>query len=209
MQSIQSTSRAGHELDRLTTPSLVLRHFVPTDAPAVMHLNAEDTTRRWLPSHVYADLDQARATVAYLIASYRSPGDPRLGPYVLAIEARSSELLLGHVGFSPLDVDVEVSYAIAEQARGRGYGAEALLAARQWAAAAFGLRRIVALTASVNQSSRRTLDAAGFALTGSEVFHFQGVEQDVCRYVWGCEDRLNGSSRHSVELPTRDRSRAS
>jgi RimJ/RimL family protein N-acetyltransferase len=187
MRSIQSTSRAGHELDCLTTPSVVLRHFLPTDAPAVMHLNAEDTTRRWLPSHVYADLVQARAAVAYLIASYSSPGDPRLGPYVLAIEARSSAQLLGHVGFSPLDHDVEVSYAIAEQARGRGYGAEALLAACHWAAAAFGLSRIVALTASVNLPSRRTLDAAGFALTGSEVFRFQGVEQEVCRYVLAVE----------------------
>jgi len=65
----------------LRTPSLVLRHFVPEDAPVAMNLNNEETTRRWLPSHVYPDLSQAVASLAYLIKCYSSPGDATLGPY--------------------------------------------------------------------------------------------------------------------------------
>jgi hypothetical protein len=48
----------------------------------MMELNAEPTTSRWLPSHVYANLDEATERMRYLIACYSSPGDPRLGPFV-------------------------------------------------------------------------------------------------------------------------------
>ncbi len=168
----------------LQTPSLLLRHFVPEDAQRVMALNGEPSTRHWLPSHAYADLDEAVAAMAFLIARYASPGDPRLGPYVLGVEHRGGGQLLGHVGFSPLDGDVEVSYAIAEQARGRGYGAEALGHACRWAAAAFSLHTIVAVTASANVASRRTLDHAGFVDAGADTMCVQGTEQSVSRHVW-------------------------
>lgn len=168
----------------LHTPSLVLRHFVPEDAPALLHLNREATTGKWLPSHVYRDIAQAVASLAYLIECYASPGDARLGPYVLGVEHRATAQLLGHVGFSPLAGEVEVSYAIAEAARARGYASEALGQACLWAAEAFGLRRLMALTAADNLPSRRTLDRTGFVHAGDEVMRFQGSEQNVSRYVW-------------------------
>jgi len=168
----------------LRTPSLVLRHFIPEDAPVVMNLNDEETTRRWLPSHVHSDLSQAVASLAYLIKCYSSPGNARLAPYVLGVEHRETAQLLGHVGFSPLAGEVEVSYAIAEGTRGRGYGAEALAEACLWVAEAFALRRLVAVTASANLPSRRTLDRAGFIHSYDEVMRFQGIEQVVSRYVW-------------------------
>lgn len=172
------------ELLPLRTPSLVLRHFVPEDAPLLLSLNGEETTRRWLPSHVYPDLSQAVAALGHLIKCYASPGDAKLGPYVLGIEHRETARLLGHVGFSPLADDVEVSYAIAEEARGRGYATEALAHACVWAAKAFALRRLVAATASANLPSRRTLDRAGFLHSGDEFTRFQGSEEHVSRYVW-------------------------
>lgn len=168
----------------LRTPSLVLRRFVPQDAPLLMRLNAEETTQRALPSHVYSNLSQAVTALGYLIKCYTSPGDARLGPYVLGIEHRETAQLLGHVGLSPLSGEVEVSYAIAEWARGRGYATQALAEACVWAAAAFALRRLVAVTASANLPSRRTLDRAGFLHSGDEIMRFQGSEQSVSRYVW-------------------------
>lgn len=171
-------------LPPLRTPSLVLRHFVPEDAPLLMSLNGEETTRRWLPSHVYSDLAQAVAALGYLIKCYTLPGDAKLGPYVLGIEHRETAQLLGHAGFSPLAGEVEVSYAIAEEARGRGYATEALAQACVWAAKTFALRRLVAVTAAANVPSRRTLDRVGFLHSGDELMRFQGSEQSVSRYVW-------------------------
>lgn len=167
-----------------STPALQLRHFVQDDAPEAMALNAEPSTRHWLPSHVYATADEAQSRLKYLISSYKEPGHPRLGPYVLAITEASTSRLLGHVGFSPLDNEVEVSYAIAESARGRGYGAESLIHACEWASASFGVSRILALTASANVASRRTLERASFGHDRDVERVFQGVRQLVSHYCW-------------------------
>lgn len=149
-----------------------------------MALNAEASTGRWLPSHVYASLEETSARLGDLISCDSSPGDPRLGAYVLAVEDLELGRLLGHVGFSPLDVDVEVSYAIAEAFRGRGLGAEALASACSWIAETWGVPRVLAVTASANAASRRVLDRAGFVLEGERVMLFQGGEAVVSRYFW-------------------------
>ncbi len=173
----------------ITTPSLRIRHLVVEEAERMMALNGEESTRRWLPSHVYADTTEAVARMGYLVGCYTTPGDPRLGPYVLGVEHLASGALLGHVGFSPFDDDVEVSYAIAEDSRGRGYGAESLLAACVWAAVQFQLPRVLAITEAANEPSRRTLERAAFVHETDTVMPFQGSPQTVSRYLWHPEVR--------------------
>ena len=168
----------------INTPSLRLRHIVVEEAAQMMELNAEPSTRRWLPSHVYENVDVATARMRYLISCYSSPGDPRLGPFVLAVDHTASDTLLGHVGFSPFDSDVEVSYAIAESSRGHGYGAEALLKACQWAAQTWNLPRLLAITEAENAASRITLERAAFVHDEDTVMKFQGSQQTVSRYIW-------------------------
>jgi RimJ/RimL family protein N-acetyltransferase len=176
----------------INTPSLRLRHIVVEEAARMMELNGEPTTRRWLPSHVYADMSEARSRMHYLIACYSSPGDPRLGPYVLAVEHLASGALLGHVGFSPFDGAVEVSYAIAEYARRRGFGGEALLHACKWAAESFDLPSILAITETENGPSRRTLERAAFVHHKDIVMRFQGKAEPVSHYLW-CPPRADST----------------
>lgn len=173
----------------VNTDSLRLRCIVVEDAERMMKLNGEPTTSRWLPSHVYADLEHAISRMRYLNSCCAEPGDPRLAPYVLAVDHLASGALLRHVGFSPFDGDVEVSYAIAEAARGHGYGAEALRKACQWAAEKWRLPRLLALTEASNAASRRTLERAGFVHDEDAVMAFQGSLETVSRYVWR---RLDG-----------------
>jgi RimJ/RimL family protein N-acetyltransferase len=172
-----------HDLPR-NTPSLVLRHFVPGDAARIMALNAEASTRQWLPSHVYPTLDDATRAMAYLISCYATPGHPQQAPYVLAVDHQASGQLLGHVGFSPFGNEVEVSYAIAQASRGQGHGAEALAHACLWAAQTFDLSHVLALTASANGPSKRLLERTAFVQTEECVMMFQGHAQPVSRYVW-------------------------
>ena len=150
----------------------------------MMELNAEPSTRQWLPSHVYANEQEATERMKYLISCYSEPGDPRVGPYVLAVDHLASGTLLGHVGFSSSYADVEVSYAIAENHRQRGYGSEALSYACQWAASSFDLPSLLALTESANAPSRLTLERARFVHVEDSVMRFQGTEQVVSRYLW-------------------------
>lgn len=166
----------------LLTRSLRLRHFTPEDAATNLVLNAEPSTRRWLPSHVYADLDEAVAATAYLIRCCTTPGDPRLAPYVLGVDERASGRLIGHVGFSPFEGEVEVSFAIAEAVRGRGLGSEALEAGCRWMFDAFALPCVVALTEADNGPSRSLLQRAGFVHLHDESRRFQGQPADVSWY---------------------------
>jgi len=159
----------------------------------IMALNAEPSTRRWLPSHVYATADDAFSRLEFLISCYSAPGHPQLGPYVLAIEHGAGGRLLGHVGFSPLGSEVEVSYAIAESARGRGYGVESLVHACHWIADAFAVARVLAVTASANVASRRTLERASFVHVQDEDMLFQGAKEAVSRYCWHAPINRSGA----------------
>lgn len=170
----------------MKTRSLRLRCFAPGEAAAVLALNNEPSTRRWLPSHAYAGVEEAQAALDHLIRCCLSPGDPRLGPYVLGVEHLASGELIGHVGFSPLDGDVEISYAIAERHRGRGYGAEGVAAACAWAGTQFGLPRLVAVTDVENQASRNMLLGCGFEAIEVKSMQFQGTPRRVVVYHLRC-----------------------
>ena len=129
----------------------------------------------------------------FLISCYSTPGHPQRGPYVLAVEHKDGANLLGHVGFSPFDDDVEVSYAIAESSRGHGYGTEALVHACNWLAEAFALSKVLAITESENVSSRRLLDRASFFKVHEAFMLFQGSEQLVSRYHWHPPSKPSGA----------------
>lgn len=169
----------------LETPSLSIRAFVPGDAAGIFRLSTEAGYRAWLPSQVYTDESQARSVLEFLIAKYSDPGDPRIGPYVLAIEHRIDRILIGHIGFSPYEEDVEIGFAIGRVYQGRGLATEAVLAGTRWALEAFGLKRILGIAAARNEASRRTLEKAGFVHEKDSHMMFQGAEQRVSVYVCG------------------------
>lgn len=170
-----------HQLP-LETRSLQLRRFVPGDAATALILSNEESARVELPSQVYRDLGHAISELEFLMSQYSTPGNPTHGPYVLAIEHLASSSLIGHVGFSPLDEDVEIGFSIAQKYQGQGFASEAIVAASHWAFEAFALSRILGITSATNIASRRTLVRARFAYEGDKAMNFQGTEKEVSVY---------------------------
>lgn len=166
----------------ISTSALLIRPFVPEDAANMLALSREASLQTWLPSQIYRDQAHAAAVLAFLIEQYTTPGHPRHGPYVLAIEHQRDQRLIGHVGFSPLGPDVEIGFAIGQAYQGRGLAAEAISAASRWAMRTFALDQILGIAAVANQASRRTLARAQFAYSGDQLRHFQGTEQIVSVY---------------------------
>ncbi len=173
----------------LHTTSLLLREFVPEDAGEMFRLSQEEAYRAGLPSQAYADEPAARSALEYLIAQCASPADPRLGPVVLAVELAADRTVIGHVGFSPFEGEVEIGFAIAQRCQGRGLGREAVVAAARWAFATFGLETIIGITALGNRASRRVMERAGFAQREERVMRFQGVEESVTFYALAARGR--------------------
>jgi RimJ/RimL family protein N-acetyltransferase len=172
------------------TRSLRIRPFIVQDAASVLILSNEETARTWLPSQVYGDYTHALSVLEFLIDQYSTPGNPRHGPYVLAIEHRADSALIGHVGFSPLDDDVEIGFAIAQDYQRQGYATEAIVAGSRWALQTFALNRILGITSAANVASRRSLVRAQFTFKGNKTMFFQGTEQEVRVYA------LSGNSYH-------------
>ncbi|HEX7878969.1 MAG TPA: GNAT family N-acetyltransferase [Candidatus Eisenbacteria bacterium] len=168
----------------ITTPSLILRPFTPDDTPDMWRLSQEEAYRLWLSNQVYGDPAEMASVMSYLIAQYESPGDPRQGPFVFAIEYAPDRTLIGHVGFSRLDDEVEVGFSIGEAHQRRGLATEAVAAASSQVLRALGLERIIGVTAVANTASRRTLVRAGYSWERDREMNFQGVVQTVNVYVY-------------------------
>jgi len=129
-----------------------------------------------LPSQVYRDEADAASVFEYLISQYANPAGP---PYVLGMESKEARELIGPVGFSPLDSDVEIGFAIEKRFQGQGPATEAVRAACDWAAKTFSLSCVIGITASSNHASRRVLLRSGFAPRGKAQMAFQGQKQCV------------------------------
>ena len=166
----------------VVTRSLLLRPLALEDADVAYALSNEEPARKWLSSQVYRDVAHASSVVQFLIRQQSDPGDPRLGAYVLAIERKAQAGMIGHVGLSPLDRDVEVGFGIALAYQRRGFASEAVAAMCAWAFEAFHLPRIIAVAAAENTASCRTLVNSGFVHQETKLFKLQGAEQMVDVY---------------------------
>ena len=176
----------------LVTQSLLLRPLALEDVGLAYALSNEAPARKWLPSQVYRDTAHALSVVQFLIRQQSDPGDPRRGAYVLAVELRSRPGMIGHVGLSPLDEDVEVGFGIGVAYQRRGLAREAVGAMCAWALQAFHLPRIVGVCDRENAASIRTLAGSGFAHQETKSFEFQGTEQMVDVYA---RSSVAGASR--------------
>jgi RimJ/RimL family protein N-acetyltransferase len=142
-------------------------------------MSQEEGMRVWLPSQVYRDEAHAASVLAFLISQYSVPADPKVGPYVLGVQLRSTGELVGHVGLSPLGEAVEVGFAIENSRQRKGIATEAVHAACHWASDMFSLETILGITAAQNVASQGVLLRAGFTRQKDEVMRFQGLEQPV------------------------------
>ncbi|MBI2751982.1 MAG: GNAT family N-acetyltransferase [Betaproteobacteria bacterium] len=166
----------------IATTSLTLRTFVPEDAAKVFAMSQEIGIRTWLSDQVYEDAETALEVLQYLIAQCRDPGTPALGPYVLGICLTRSLELIGHVGLSPLNDQVEVGCAIEHRFQGRGFATEAIKAMSEWGMQSFGLAQVQGIVASENIASCKVLERAGFAFMDESTRSLHGQSRLVRTY---------------------------
>jgi len=170
----------------IVTTSLTLRTFVPEDAPKVFAMSQENGIRTWLPDQVYEDAETALEVLRHLIAKCRDPGTPALGPYVLGIRLTSSSDLIGHVGLSPLNDQVEVGCGIEHRFQGRGFATEAIKAMSEWGMQSFGLAQVLGIVASENIASCTVLERAGFVFMEESTRSLHGRARLVRSYRKEC-----------------------
>jgi RimJ/RimL family protein N-acetyltransferase len=158
----------------ISTQRLLLRTFSLTDVPVLFALSREPGMQRFIPDQVYRDERHAEEVVRALMAFTAQAPDPRVRPYVLAVDDKETGSLIGHVGLSAARGSVEVGYAIAERLHGRGLATEAVSAASAWALGDLALSEVLGIVEADNIASCRVLEKAGFVRVRDEVKHAAG-----------------------------------
>lgn len=143
----------------LETPRLRLRHLTADDAPFMRGLLNEPSFIRNIGDRGVRTVADARAYVERgPIASYERHG---FGLYL--VELKESGVPIGICGLVKRDGldDVDIGFALLPVYWSKGYALESAVAVRDYAAAAIGVRRIVAIVDPANAASIRLLERIG------------------------------------------------
>lgn len=140
-----------------------LRGFGEHDVTAYREIRADPEVARYLPGGLAAVADANARTQAVLDladTNWRSHGYG-----IWAVEDMADGTLLGHAGLNHVDElnAVEVLYALAPSAWGRGLATRAARASIAYGFEKAGLDRIVGLVHRDNDASARVLQKAGLA----------------------------------------------
>lgn len=148
----------------LETARLLLRPPAADDLELwTARIFADPAVTRYIPSRVVEPRARAERMLAMITASWEQRG---FGIWLLA--DRGSGRLLGHcgLGYLPDTGEVEIDYALAQDAWGRGYAAEAARATLGFGFGRAGLARVIGLAVPENVASRRVLERVGFSYRG-------------------------------------------
>lgn len=173
---------------KVQAQAVFLRKFVPEDADKVFQMSIENSMRTWIPDQVYRDVVHAKEVLEFLIDQYQEDVSPATAPVVLGVCLAETGELIGHVGISPIEDEVEVGYAIEEKNQGKGYATMALRAMCGWALTEFSLPHILGIVAAENRASCRVLEKAGFSLIREEIGKMHGRDCLRRRYEFASED---------------------
>ena len=159
----------AHEIPTLETERLTLRPFREDDLDAFAALCADDEVMRWLGGTL--DRPAAWRHMATLTGHWRLRGYGRW-----AVEVRETGELAGHVGLWYPEgwPAIEVGWALARPAWGRGIATEAARASVDYGWSEVDLDRIIHLIDPTNERSQSVARKIGSSPT-DEHFDFAGT----------------------------------
>jgi len=107
---------------------------------------------------VYADIDEAKETLEFLISKYKK----KEFLFVMAVEEKDSNELVGHVGLSVIKQGIEIGYAIGQKYQNKGYASEAVNAYSTWTKKEFCLDKVYGVVKCENYTSCKVLEKSQF-----------------------------------------------
>ena len=149
----------------IETQRLIIREFELLDTKTIYEFSQEESLKKWIPDQVYADMDEAKETLEFLISKYKK----KEFPFVMAVEIKDSNELIGHVGLSEIKQGIEIGYAIGEKYQNQGYATEAVQAYSIWAKKEFGLEKIYGVVKCENYSSCAVLEKSDFTYAKDDI----------------------------------------
>ena len=149
----------------LETQRLKIREFTLLDTKIIYEFSQEESLKKWLPDQVYADIDEAKETLEFLISKYKE----KEFPFVMAVIKKDSNEVIGHVGLSEIKQGIEIGYAIGQKYQNKGYASEAVNAYATWAKKEFCLEKIYAVVKCENYASIVVLEKSEFTYVKDDI----------------------------------------
>ncbi len=165
---------------KIKTPRLTITTFSPTMAQSVYENSQDDDTRRFVPDEVYDSVEEALATIEFLISRY----DSTEGPFVYPIITNESGKNIGYVQLCQLDDGKwEIGYHIAKQFTGKGYATEAVKAFLTAMAGKLNLKEVYGICLAENTASVRVLRKCDFVQVFQGLGNYQGHEAKIIKTI--------------------------
>ena len=163
----------------IRTSRLILRSARPDDLEAMHAVLSDPSATRWWSTPPHETLEQTRLWMDDMIAN--GPDHP---DFVIELDGR----VIGKAGFYALP---DIGYILHPDTWGRGFAAEAAVAAIDHVFAAHDVATLTADVDPENAASIRLLERLGFTLTGSgnSTWNVGGAWKDSLFYALTRADR--------------------
>jgi len=174
------------EFDRLLTPRLVIRRFVPGDAAAFARYRSIPEVARFQSWSAPYPLEQAEAFVAWLADAHPdAPGEW----FQLAIAQRDRpDRLIGDCGFRARGNEpaiADIGFTLDPAAQGHGYATEAIGEVVRYLFEDRGKHKVCADCDTRNDRSWRLLERLGFQREGELREAFRDAGGWASEYLYG------------------------
>ena len=164
----------------IKTSRLTIKTFSLDMAQSVYENSQDDDTRRFVPDEVYDSVEEARATIKFLLSRYDSTD----GPFVYPIITNDGKNI-GYVQLCQIDDGFwEIGYHIAKGYTGQGYATEAVKAFLPAMAKKLNIKEVYGICLAENTASVRVLEKCGFVQIFQGMGDYQGKESEIVKTVW-------------------------
>ena len=165
----------------IKTSRLTITTFSSDMVQSVYENSKDEDTRRFVPDEVYDSVEDALATIEFLLSRY----DSTEGPFVYPIITNESGKNIGYVQLCQIDDGKwEIGYHIAKQFTGNGYATEAVKAFLPAMAKKLNIKEVYGICLAENTASVRVLEKCGFVQVYQGAGNYQGKEAEIVKTMW-------------------------
>lgn len=173
----------GHSADdRLETPRLLLRAFVPADLDGLHLITRDPEVMRFIgDGHTLTRAETGRNMAAIINAFHRRG----FGRWALVV--KETGVLAGYCGFGlgSEEIGIELAYMLSKSEWGKGFATEAGAACLRYGFENLGLASIAALTRPENLKSRRVMERLKMKFISDGSYHgYSCVRYSIAREDW-------------------------
>ena len=150
-------------MDIITTDSLEIRHFIEADTAEYVDIMTNPTVTKYLGTGRDLTEEDVKKALSYYKALWNK------GYGIFAVKEKTSGKIIGHCGIQPIsDGRIEILFAYAPDAWGKGYATEAGKAVLAYAKEHFEVKEINAMSYPQNMASIAVINKLGFKGIGQE-----------------------------------------